>query len=215
MLDPVVIREREIGAENRHRPQIFSARCKERMRCGHELSPGLDRRLACTAHILIAKVLTRLPGYPARLPQEAAGTGGLTMIEGGCLCGAARYKADAEPLTMRACWCRLCQYIAAGNAAIGLAFPRAAVTISGEFARLCHHRRQRQPHAPAVLPELRRPSVQRGGGTPASRSSSGPAHWTTRVSSRPTAVIWTSQAPKWAKIDPACVQFEGQPPPVG
>ena len=55
------------------------------------------------------------------------------MIEGGCLCGSVRYKADAKPLTMRACWCRFCQYIAAGNAAVGLAFPRDAVTITGEL----------------------------------------------------------------------------------
>jgi hypothetical protein len=49
------------------------------------------------------------------------------MIEGGCLCGAVRYKISAEPIVMRACSCRLCQFIAAGNATFNLAFP---VTLS-------------------------------------------------------------------------------------
>ena len=57
----------------------------------------------------------------------------MTMIEGGCLCGAVRYVARAEPLVIRACWCRVCQYIAAGNATVNLAFPSDAVTTTGEL----------------------------------------------------------------------------------
>jgi hypothetical protein len=45
-----------------------------------------------------------------------------TMITGGCLCGAVRYKSTEPPITARICWCRVCQYIGAGGAAVRAAF---------------------------------------------------------------------------------------------
>ena len=132
------------------------------------------------------------------------------MIEGGCLCGAVRYKANAAPLVVRACWCRLCQFIAAGNATINLAFPSDAVTISGELSdyrsiaesgRHMHRRfcptcgthmfseAEERPHLIVIRAgTLDDPSI-----------------------AVPSGNIWTKQAPKWAHIDPHLDQFEGQP----
>lgn len=135
------------------------------------------------------------------------------MIEGGCLCRGVRYTADAEPLTMRACWCRFCQYIAAGNAAIGLAFPREAVRISGElrdYATIADsgshmHRRFCPTCGVHLFSEAEeRPQVifVRAG----TLDDPGIV--------APRTVIWTRDAPRWALIDPRCTQFEGQPPPV-
>ena len=70
-------------------------------------------------------------------------------------------KPVPNPIMTRLCWCRVCQFIAAGNAAVSVCFPSSGMTISGETPRFCQHRRQRQPHAPAFLPDLRDASVQR------------------------------------------------------
>src|SRR5262245_21130329 len=57
----------------------------------------------------------------------------VAMISGGCLCGAVRYESSAEPITARLCWCRFCQYIAAGNAAVGVCLPTSGMTVTGEM----------------------------------------------------------------------------------
>ena len=75
------------------------------------------------------------------------------MITGGCLCGAVRYESRAEPITARMCWCRFCQYIAAGNAAVSVCFLTARMKISGETRDYRERGRQRQQDASALLPE--------------------------------------------------------------
>ena len=135
----------------------------------------------------------------------------MKTIEGGCLCGAVRYTASAEPVVIRACWCRVCQFFAAGNATINLAFPSDAVTITGELRDYAStadsgnrmHRRfcpvcgvqvfseaESRPHLIIVRAgTLDDPSI-----------------------AAPSGVIWTSSAPSWAHIDPELQQFEKQPP---
>jgi hypothetical protein len=36
-------------------------------------------------------------------------------VEGGCYCGAVRYRADGTPLMKAQCHCRECQYITGGS----------------------------------------------------------------------------------------------------
>src|SRR6186713_2885824 len=51
---------------------------------------------------------------------------------GGCLCKRVRFRINADPIAMRLCWCRLCQYLAAGNATVNVVFPSDALTVEGE-----------------------------------------------------------------------------------
>ena len=51
-------------------------------------------------------------------------------ITGGCICKAVRFSATAAPVAVRQCWCRDCQYWAAGSATVNVIFERAAVTIA-------------------------------------------------------------------------------------
>ena len=134
-------------------------------------------------------------------------------VTGGCLCGSVRYEMAGEPIITRLCWCRFCQYIAAGNAAVSVCFQTKDMAVTGEtrdFTSIADsgnvmHRRfcprcgthlfseaEVRPHLVFVRagtlddPEL----------------------------AKPAAVIWTAEAPSWACIDESLPQWKGQPPPV-
>lgn len=44
-------------------------------------------------------------------------------VEGGCYCGAVRYKAEGEPMMKAECYCRECQYITGGANLVIMAMP--------------------------------------------------------------------------------------------
>ena len=54
-------------------------------------------------------------------------------IEGGCLCGAVRYAADAEPLFAVNCHCRHRQLTSGSTHIPGVGLPAAAFSISGDL----------------------------------------------------------------------------------
>jgi hypothetical protein len=134
--------------------------------------------------------------------------------QAGCLCRAVRVTITAEPMLTRVCWCRLCQYLAAGNATVNTVFPADAVTVDGEV-------RWREDVADSgnimhrgFCPEC---------GTPLfSKSSARPHLLIVRTGAlddpelrAPEGTIWTAAAPSWACIDAELPRFDGQPPPIG
>jgi len=134
-------------------------------------------------------------------------------IEGGCLCKAVRYAANAEPLVVRACWCRVCQYLAGGNATINLAFPSEAVSITGQLADYLttadSGRRMHRRFCPTCGVQLFSSAEER------------PQMLVVRAGTLddptvavPQAHIWTRSAPKWAHLE-GLPCFDGQPPPPG
>ncbi len=136
------------------------------------------------------------------------------MIEGGCLCGLVRFRTEAEPVAARVCWCRTCQYLAAGHATANLIVPSDGLVVEGETRAYVStadsgnimHRR----FCPAC-------------GTPLFTSSEArPDRVGIRAGAlddpelaRPTATIWTASAPRWACIDADLPSFDKAPPPVG
>jgi hypothetical protein len=135
------------------------------------------------------------------------------VIEGGCLCRQVRYRITAEPIVTRVCWCRLCQYLAAGNATVNVCFPSNAITIEGETrnyrsiadsGNVMH--RQFCPTCGTQLfsaAEARPHLIFVRAGTLDQSDIA-----------RPAATIWTSQAPSWACINDDLPRFERQPPPA-
>jgi hypothetical protein len=135
------------------------------------------------------------------------------QISGGCLCRAVRYRISAPPIVTRVCWCRLCQYLAAGNSTINTCFPKEALHIEGtlcDYRSIADsgnvmHRRFCPVCGTQVLTESEaRPTLVfvRAGTLDDSEVA------------QPSITIWTSQAPSWACLNPDLPRVAAQPPPV-
>lgn len=134
-------------------------------------------------------------------------------ITGGCLCGAVRFRITAQPIAMRLCWCRLCQYLASGNATVNVVFPSDALSVEGEL-------RDYQSVA-ASGNVMHRRFCPTCGTQLFSAAESRPHLVIVRNGAlddtellAPSSTIWTAEAPEWAWIDETLPQHEGQPPPV-
>lgn len=140
-------------------------------------------------------------------------TGNGTDIQGGCLCGAVRFRSTAPPLATRYCWCRDCQHWAAGNATVNVVFSRPEVTIEGEVAVY--------ESAAASGTGMRRSFCPKCGTPLFSEAEPRPHLIVIRAGAlddpdlaEPSAVIWAASAPRWACIDPDLPHIPGQPGPT-
>jgi len=57
----------------------------------------------------------------------------MAKITGGCLCGAVRYTADADPTSATVCHCRDCQKFTGSAFAALVRVPREGLTIEGNL----------------------------------------------------------------------------------
>lgn len=135
-------------------------------------------------------------------------------IVGGCLCRAVRYDVAAEPIATRVCWCRDCQYLAAGGATVNVVFPAAAVSVTGPLRvytsladsgnrmlrQFCEHCGTPVMSASEARPHL---MIIRAGTLDDPELA------------RPSLTIWTDSAPSWACVNEALPRTPRQPPPAG
>ena len=135
-------------------------------------------------------------------------------VTGGCLCKRVRYRITAAPIVTRVCWCRDCQYLAAGSATVNVCFPTSAIAIEGETKDYrsvadsgnVMHRRFCPSCGTALFSEAEiRPHLifVRAGTLDDPEVA------------KPVATIWTSSAPSWACINESLPKIERQPPPAG
>lgn len=135
------------------------------------------------------------------------------MPGAGCLCGQVRVAINGEPVRVRTCWCRACQYWGAGNGTTNAAYRTKDIEISGDvrwYESVADSGNEVKRGFCAVC------------GTP---MFTGNVAFTDFLAIRvgalddpssvtPTEIIWTDAAPKWAHFDPALPLSEGQPPPI-
>lgn len=132
----------------------------------------------------------------------------MEKYEGGCLCRAVRYRADAAPINERVCHCRLCQK------AIGAAFNARVlfriddVTIEGPLATV------------NSSPDLKRGYCPHCGTTMFSRRDAAGIIGITSGSLddpsffKPQMHIFTASKQAWLQLDDGLPQYEGAPPPA-
>jgi hypothetical protein len=135
-------------------------------------------------------------------------------ISGGCLCRAVRYSVAADALATRVCWCRDCQYLAAGSATVNLVFLTAAVTVTGplrDFSSIADSGNR-----------MHRQFCERCGTPVTSASEARPQLIILRAGTldhpeiaKPSLTIWTDSAPSWACFNEALPRTPRQPPPAG
>jgi hypothetical protein len=126
--------------------------------------------------------------------------------EGGCLCGAVRFKAEGEPINVRICHCRNCQKAMGSPFYARALFPQTALTVSGETGSY------------ASSATLERVFCTKCGTRLFSWRTNGSAAgvalavFDDRHAFAPTEHIWTSEKISWVRLDDGLPQYrEGKP----
>ena len=135
----------------------------------------------------------------------------MTIREGGCLCGAVRFKIEGDPMISGACYCRDCQYVSGGGAAYGLMYPAPAVTITTGETRT--HTIKAESGA-----DVFREFCPRCGVHLISHNSAHPQFRTVKIgtlddpsSFQSQGNIWTSSAQPWHRIETDLPSHEKNP----
>ena len=129
----------------------------------------------------------------------------MMIHEGGCLCGAVRFKAEGPPINVRICHCLTCQKAMGSPFYARAMFEQNALTIEGQTERY-----PTSPHLERVFcPKCgTRLGSWRTNGTAAGIAL---ALFDDRNAFRPTEHIWVSRKMDWVTIDDGLPQFPEGP----
>jgi hypothetical protein len=128
-------------------------------------------------------------------------------MQGGCLCGAVRYRVTAAPFAAEYCHCRMCQRFTGAAAANWMDFKREAV----EFTT-------GEPREYASSEFVRRGFCARCGSALTFRDTRYPQYFTLTIASldapervRPTRHLFTERQLEWFDVNDDCTRFPRGP----
>ena len=127
--------------------------------------------------------------------------------EGGCLCGAVRFKAEGEPVNVRICHCRNCQKAMGSPFYARALFVPGALRVEGETGRY------------PTSAGLHREFCKACGTRLFSRRTNGTAVgvalavFDDRHAFAPTEHIWVSAKMNWVRLEDGLPQYQEGPPP--
>ena len=126
--------------------------------------------------------------------------------EGGCLCGAVRFKAVGEPVNVRICHCRNCQKAMGSPFYARALFDQKALAIEGETASYASSERLDRVFCPRCGTRL---FSRRKDGTMAGVAL---AVFDDRHAFAPTEHIWVSEKMAWVTLEDGLPQYPGTVP---
>jgi hypothetical protein len=136
----------------------------------------------------------------------------MSVIKGGCLCGAVTYEVSGESMFVGHCACENCQKSSGGGHTTVAAFPEQALTVSGEVTAYTGRGDSGQPTTTQFCPKCGSrlfvcPSVMPGSVLVAVGTMDAAADLT------PQMFIYGKRRRAWDHVDPAIPVFAEMPPP--
>jgi hypothetical protein len=126
--------------------------------------------------------------------------------EGGCLCGAVRFRCEGEPVNVRICHCRICQKAMGSPFFARALFAQTSITIDGDTGRYPSSERLERVFCARCGTRL---FAWRNNGTAAGVAL---ATFDDRNAFSPTEHIWVSEKIAWLKLDDGLPQYPEGPP---
>ena len=126
--------------------------------------------------------------------------------DGGCLCGAVRFRTQAEPLNVRNCHCRACQKALSSPFFSRALFNQGDVTIQGSTEKYLSSEALERVFCPKCGSRL---FARRTNGTYIGIAVTA---FDDRHAFAPTEHIWTSEKVDWLTLDDDLAQYEERSP---
>ena len=132
------------------------------------------------------------------------------QVSGQCLCGAVRYRGEAEPQFQVKCYCTDCRKTSAAGHAAMMGFAADAIRITGDLKEFRSTADSGAPIARAFCPTC-------GAGI-YSRNDGMPGLLFLRASTlddpnlfAPQMIVWAARAPVWDPVNPGVPAFAERP----